>query len=64
MARYKVKIKISKKELERIKKEIIEERRRFIELYVKWLKSTKKEKWLKQQKKLIDSVFKKLKKLG
>ena len=58
MARYKVKIKISKKELERIKKEIIEERRRFIELYVKWLKSTKKEKWLKQQKKLIDSVFK------
>jgi len=52
-------IKVSKKELEKIKKEIIEERKRFIELYVKWLKRTKTKKWSVEQKKLIDSVIKK-----
>ncbi len=51
-------IKISKKELERIRKQMIEERKRFIDMYVKWLKKTKIEEWSKQQKELIDSIFK------
>ena len=51
-------IKISKKELEEMKREIIEERKRFIELYVKWLKKVGIKKWSKEQKKLIDSVIK------
>jgi len=52
-------IKLSKKELEKIKREIVEERKRFIELYVKWLKRVKRKKWSVEQKKLIDSVLKK-----
>jgi len=51
-------LKISEKELKKLRKEIIEERKRFIELYVKWLKKVKAKRWSKEQKKLIDSAVK------
>ncbi|MCD6403250.1 MAG: hypothetical protein J7K98_02895 [Candidatus Aenigmarchaeota archaeon] len=55
-------IKMSKKELERIKKKLIDERKKFIEMYVKWLKSQPIDAWSKQQKVIIDSQLKQLKK--
>ena len=57
MAR-KIGIKIPKKELERMRREIIEERKRFIELYVNWVKKVGTKKWSKEQKKFIDSILK------
>ncbi len=53
--------RLSKKELERIRREILEERKRFIDMYVEWLKSKSVEEWSRQQKKFIDSALKKAK---
>ncbi len=47
------------KELEEDKKRNFEERLRFIDLYVQWLKKTPNDVWSKQQKKLIDGTEKK-----
>ena len=41
-------------ELKRFKKENFNERLKFIEFYVKWLKKTPNNKWSAQQKKLMD----------
>jgi len=57
-----VRIKLSKKELEMIRKRRIEERKRFIEMYVEWLKKQRIEEWSKQQKKLIDAQLQQRKK--
>ena len=46
---------MSKKELEKIKREIVEEKKRFISMYVEWLKKTKPKEWSKQQKMIVDS---------
>ena len=50
---------MSKRELEKIKKEIIEEKKRFISMYVRWLKRTKPKEWSRQQKLIIDSQLRK-----
>ena len=47
-------LKLNLKELEDDKKRNFEERLRFIDLYVEWLKKTPNEVWSKQQKELID----------
>jgi hypothetical protein len=48
-----VKLKINLKELEDDKKRNFEDRLKFIDLYVEWLKKTPNEVWSKQQKELI-----------
>jgi len=45
---------INLKELEAEKKRNFDERLKFIDLYVEWLKKTPNNTWSKQQKKLID----------
>ncbi|UCH88942.1 MAG: hypothetical protein JSV49_12020 [Thermoplasmata archaeon] len=47
-------MKLDLKELEDDKKRNFEERLKFIDLYVEWLKKTPNSVWSKQQKKLID----------
>jgi hypothetical protein len=42
------------KELDEEKKRNFQERLKFIDLYVAWLKKTSNKKWSKQQKDLID----------
>ncbi|MFP4112512.1 MAG: hypothetical protein ACLFPQ_05765 [Candidatus Woesearchaeota archaeon] len=44
---------INLKELEKEKKKNFEERLRFIDNYVEWLKKTPNKKWSKQQKKIV-----------
>jgi len=46
-------VKIDLKELEEQKKRNFEDRLRFIELYVKWLKKTPNKVWSKQQKEFL-----------
>jgi len=45
---------IDLEELKRFKKDNFNERLKFIEFYVKWLKKTQNKKWSAQQKKLMD----------
>ena len=47
-------MKLDLKELEADKKRNFEERLRFIDVYVEWLKRTPNAVWSKQQKDLID----------
>ncbi len=47
-------MKVDLEELEEEKKRNFEERLKFIDLYVEWLKKTPNEEWSKQQKELID----------
>lgn len=49
-------MKVNLKELEEEKKRNFEERLRFIDLYVEWLKKTPNKIWSKQQKELIDAT--------
>lgn len=53
-------MKINFKELDEERKKKHEERLKFIELYVAWLKKTPNNIWSKHQKKLIDSSVKSL----
>ncbi|UCE37227.1 MAG: hypothetical protein JSW00_17410 [Thermoplasmata archaeon] len=49
-------MKLDLKELEEDRKRNFEERLKFIDLYVEWLKKTPNEVWSKQQKELIDGA--------
>lgn len=51
-------VEINLKELKKQKKQNFKERLKFIDMYVEWLKKTPNEEWSLQQKKLIDSQFK------
>ncbi|UCG68431.1 MAG: hypothetical protein JSV09_11530 [Thermoplasmata archaeon] len=57
-----VKLKFDLKELEDDKKRNFEERLKFIDLYVQWLKKTPNRVWSKQQKEMIEKANKKGKK--
>jgi hypothetical protein len=46
-------MEIDLKRLEEQKKKNFEERLKFIDLYVEWLKKTPNEEWSRQQKKLM-----------
>jgi hypothetical protein len=50
-------LNIDLKELEADKRRNFEERLRFIDLYVEWLKKTPNAEWSKQQKELIDGTI-------
>ena len=47
-------MKFDLEELKKDKKRNFEERLKFIDLYVEWLKKTPNEVWSRQQNKLID----------
>ncbi len=47
-------MEIDLKELEEHKKRNFEERLRFIDLYVEWLKKTPNEVWSRQQRRLME----------
>ena len=47
-------MRLDLKELEEDKRRNFEERLKFIDLYVEWLKKTPNEVWSRQQKALID----------
>jgi hypothetical protein len=47
-------LKIDLEELEKDKKRNFQERLKFIDLYVEWLKKTPNKEWSRQQKELID----------
>ena len=47
-------MKLDLKELEADKKRNFEERLRFIDLYVEWLKKTPNAVWSKQQRDIVD----------
>lgn len=54
-------------DIDRDRKENLEQRLKFIEEYARWVKSVPNEVWSKQQKEMIDSVLKsadKIKKEG
>ncbi|HLC56830.1 MAG TPA: hypothetical protein VJJ23_06340 [Candidatus Nanoarchaeia archaeon] len=46
--------RIDLKEIEELKKKNFEERLKFIEFYVEWLKKTDNKTWSKQQAKIIN----------
>lgn len=48
---------IDLEEIEKFKKENFEERLRFIDLRVEWMKKHSNKKWSEQQKALIDGQF-------
>ena len=52
-------MKFDLKELEEDKRRNFEERLRFIDLYVEWLKKTPNKVWSRQQKELIDGIKRK-----
>jgi hypothetical protein len=47
-------LKLNLKELEEDKKRNFEDRLKFIDMYVEWLRKTPNSVWSKQQKELID----------